>query len=631
MFTWMSFITQILLLLAFPVITVALILLMFDRFFGTHFFVPSGGGDPLLWQHLFWIFGHPEVYILVLPAFGIVSEVLPVFSRKPLFGYAAMVFSGAFIAFLGFGVWSHHMFTTGMGPIADTFFALTTMLIAVPTGVKIFNWLGTVWGGSVQYRVPMYFALGFIAMFIIGGLSGVMHASPPADLQQNDTYFIVAHFHYVLFGGSIFALTAGAYYWFPKMFGRMLDERLGKLHFWLMLIGFNLTFFPMHILGLNGMPRRVYTYPEGLGFETLNQLETVGSLILALSFAVFLVNIFKTMRQPRNAPADPWNGATLEWSIPSPPQEWNFAEVPVVRGRDPLWETKRERGGTAAGAARVSGEGIHLPNPSYWPLVAAIGVLGVMLGVMPSRPRRTLGHHGGGRADPVRRGVQLGLRARGLRRGSFVVRPRARDGAPPRDLDRARQPEVGDLDLHRVGMPLLRHADLELPGPQGDVAERAGPLPHEVWKSPTGQVFEPIIEIPLVTLGTALLLFSSLFVVLALANAQRGNRKGLLLWLGLTIMCGFFFVGMQVYEFTHFVHKGLTLKTNLFGASFFTLTGFHGTHVTLGVIWLVTLWIEAFRGRIPPAKSLNLEIAALYWHFVDVVWIVIFPVVYLIN
>ncbi len=382
MFTWMSFITQVLLLLAFPVITVALILLMFDRFFGTHFFVPAGGGDPLLWQHLFWIFGHPEVYILVLPGFGIVSEVLPVFSRKPLFGYAAMVFSGAFIAFLGFGVWSHHMFTTGMGPIADTFFSLTTMLIAVPTGVKIFNWLGTVWGGSIQYRVPMYFALGFIAMFIIGGLSGVMHSAPPADLQQNDSYFIVAHFHYVLFGGSIFALTAGGYYWWPKMFGRMLDERLGKVHFWLMLIGFNLTFFPMHILGLNGMPRRVYTYPEGLGFETLNRLETVGSLILAFSFLVFLINIIKTWRGPKNAPADPWNGATLEWSIPSPPQEWNFAEVPQVRGRDPLWEAKRERGGPLPEPPRVSGQGIHLPNPSYWPLVAAIGVTGVMVGVM---------------------------------------------------------------------------------------------------------------------------------------------------------------------------------------------------------------------------------------------------------
>ena len=382
MFTWMSFITQVLLLLAFPVITVALILLMFDRFFGTHFFVPSGGGDPILWQHMFWIFGHPEVYILILPAFGIVSEVLPVFSRKPLFGYAAMVFSGIFIAFLAFGVWSHHMFATGMGPIADTYFALTTMLIAIPTGVKIFNWLGTVWGGSIQYKTPVYFALGFIAMFIIGGLSGVMHASPTADLQQTDTYFVVAHFHYVLFGGSIFGLVSGAYYWWPKMSGRMLDETLGKLHFWLMLIGFNLTFFPMHILGLNGMPRRVYTYPAGLGFETLNQVETVGAFILALSFLVFLINIFKTSRGPRNAPADPWNGATLEWAIPSPPQEWNFNEVPVVHGRDPLWEAKRQHGGPMPEPPRVSGAGIHLPNPSYWPLVSAIGVLTTIAGVM---------------------------------------------------------------------------------------------------------------------------------------------------------------------------------------------------------------------------------------------------------
>jgi cytochrome c oxidase subunit 1 len=384
MFTWMSFITQVLLLLAFPVITVALVLLMFDRFFGTHFYVPSGGGDPLLWQHLFWIFGHPEVYILILPAFGIASEVLPVFSRKPLFGYAAMVFSGVFIAFLGFGVWAHHMFATGMGPIADTFFSLSTMLIAIPTGVKIFNWMGTVWGGSIQYRVPMYFALAFVAMFIIGGLSGVMHASPPADLQQTDTYFVVAHFHYVMFGGSIFALAAGGYYWWPKMFGRMLDERLGKLHFWLMLIGFNLTFFPMHILGLNGMPRRVYTYPEGLGFETLNRLETVGAFILGFSFLIFLINIIKTTRGPRNAPADPWNGATLEWAIPSPPQEWNFAEIPVVNGRDPLWEAKRLRGGPLPEPPRVSGQGIHLPNPSYWPLVAAIGIAGIMAGVMAS-------------------------------------------------------------------------------------------------------------------------------------------------------------------------------------------------------------------------------------------------------
>jgi cytochrome c oxidase subunit 1 len=382
MFVWMSFITQVLLLLAFPVITVALILLMFDRSFGTHFFVPAGGGDPLLWQHLFWIFGHPEVYILILPAFGIVSEVLPVFSRKPLFGYAAMVFSGIFIAFLGFGVWSHHMFATGMGPIADTVFSLSTMLIAIPTGVKIFNWLGTLAGGSLQLRTPLYFALGFIAMFIIGGLSGVMHASPPADLQQTDTYFVVAHFHYVMFGGSIFALTAGAYYWWPKMFGRMLSEKLGMAHFWLMLIGFNLTFFPMHFLGLHGMPRRVYTYPEGLGFEFYNQIETAGSMILGFSFLIFLFNVIRTSRQPANAPADPWNGATLEWSLPSPPQEFNFAEEPEVHSRDPLWETKREHGGPLPEPQRVSGAGIHLPSPSYWPIVTALALPTIFTGVL---------------------------------------------------------------------------------------------------------------------------------------------------------------------------------------------------------------------------------------------------------
>ncbi|MCI0408554.1 MAG: cbb3-type cytochrome c oxidase subunit I, partial [Acidobacteria bacterium] len=334
-------------------------------------------------QHLFWIFGHPEVYILILPAFGIISEVLPVFSRKPLFGYAAMVFSGAFIAFLGFGVWSHHMFSTGMGPFADTVFSLSTMLIAIPTGVKIFNWIGTVWGGSLQLKTPMYFALGFIQMFILGGLSGVMHASPPADLQQTDTYFVVAHFHYVLFGGSIFALTAGAYYWFPKMFGRVLDERLGKLHFWLMLIGFNVTFFPMHFLGLHGMPRRVYTYSAGMGFDFWNMVETVGSFVLGFSFLVFIYNI---IRSKKGAPADPWDGATLEWSIPSPPQEWNFAELPVVHGRDPLWEEKRVRGGQLPEPQRVSGAGIHLPNPSYWPLVAGIGVAVTLIGFMVGFP-----------------------------------------------------------------------------------------------------------------------------------------------------------------------------------------------------------------------------------------------------
>ncbi len=387
MFAWSTFFTQVLILLSFPVITVALILLMVDRIYGTGFFVPAAGGDPMLWQHLFWIFGHPEVYILVLPAFGIISEILPVFSRKPLFGYSAMVFSLGFIAFLGFGVWSHHMFSTGMGPLADSFFSMATMLIAIPTGVKIFNWIGTLWGGSLQLRTPMYFALGFIAMFIMGGLSGVMHAVAPADLQQTDSYFVVAHFHYVIFGGSIYAIVAGAYFWWPKMFGRMLDERLGKLHFWLMLIGFNLTFFPMHFAGLLGMPRRIYTYPGGLGFDTFNMMATVGAALLGFSFLVFIVNIIKTWRGPANAPADPWGGATLEWTIPSPPPEWNFTEEPVVTAKDQLWELKRAAGvRTLPEPVAGDGRGIHMPGPSWWPFIVAFGILMFMVGFMTPHP-----------------------------------------------------------------------------------------------------------------------------------------------------------------------------------------------------------------------------------------------------
>jgi len=277
------------------------------------------------------------------------------------------------------------MFAVGMGPVADTVFSLMTMLIAIPTGVKVFNWIGTVWGGSIQLKTPMYFALGFIAMFIMGGLSGVMHSVAPADLQQTDSYFVVAHFHYVMFGGSIFSIVAGAYFWWPKMFGRMLDETLGKLHFWLMLIGFNLTFFPMHFLGLQGMPRRVYTYADGMGFNLMNLVATVGAFTIALSFLVFIVNVIKTWRGPANAPADPWNGATLEWSIPSPPQHFNFAEVPTVESRDAFWHTKRAKGGSVGEPKHYPEDAVLMPNPSWWPMVTSFGIIiffiGLLLGV----------------------------------------------------------------------------------------------------------------------------------------------------------------------------------------------------------------------------------------------------------
>ncbi|HEX4632778.1 MAG TPA: cytochrome c oxidase subunit I, partial [Gemmatimonadales bacterium] len=322
-FTWMTLVTSFLLITAFPVITVALAFLMFDRFFGTHFYQNGAGGDPVLWQHLFWIFGHPEVYILILPAMGVVSEVLPTFARKPLFGYTVVVYSGILIAFMGWGVWSHHMFSVGLGPIADAVFSSTTMLIAIHTGVKIFNWIATLWGGQIRFATPMLFAVGFIAMFIIGGLSGVTHASPPADLQQTDTYYVVAHIHYVLFGGTVLGLFAGMYYWWPKMTGRVLSETLGKWHFWLMLIGMNVAFFPMHFIGLLGMPRRVYTYSPDLGVSEMNLVSTIGAFLIALSMLVFIWNIIRTRTKGKIAGDNPWQGATLEWATSSPPAVYN--------------------------------------------------------------------------------------------------------------------------------------------------------------------------------------------------------------------------------------------------------------------------------------------------------------------
>ncbi len=371
-FSWMTLVTQFLVITAFPVITVALVFLMFDRFFGAHFYVVQAGATPILWQHLFWLFGHPEVYILILPAMGIVSEVLPTFARKPLFGYTVVVYSGVLIGFMGWGVWSHHMFAVGLGPIGDSVFAATTMLIAVPTGVKIFNWIATLWGGAIRGTTALHFAVGFIAMFIIGGLSGVSHASPPADLQQTDTYYVVAHIHYVLFGGTVQGLFAGIYYWWPKMTGRLLDERLGKLHFWLTFIGMNLTFFPMHFIGLLGMPRRIYTYGPELGVGALNLTSTIGALLIGVSVLVFIGNLLRTWKRGAIAPSDPWGGATLEWSIPSPPPVYNFSVIPTVENRLPRWKTELHEPITDPPA--VPPAPIHVPGGSWWPLVAALGL-----------------------------------------------------------------------------------------------------------------------------------------------------------------------------------------------------------------------------------------------------------------
>ena len=404
-FTWMILVVQFLLVFAIPVITVALFLLSFQRNFGAQFFNVDAGADPLLWQHLFWIFGHPEVYILVLPSFGIVSEVLPVFSRKPLFGYKFVVFSGAAIGFLGWGVWAHHMFASGLGPVSVAVFSVATMLIAIPTGVKIVNWTMTMWGGKLQFTTAMLFSIGLIVEFTIGGLSGVTHAVSPSDTQQTDTYYIVAHFHYVLFGGAIFGIFAGFYYWWPKMFGKLLDEKLGKWNFWLMVIGMNLTFGPMHILGLQGQPRRMVVWPDKLtgdGFFDLafwNLVATIGSYLLGVGILVFLYNVWRTTRKGAPAPLDPWDARSLEWMTTSPPKEHNFDAIPTVHAIDEFFHRKYEEIDTEHGVRLVkvktaedimaeqlaaADTDIHMPSPSYWPLVLAFGLPVIAYGIIYS-------------------------------------------------------------------------------------------------------------------------------------------------------------------------------------------------------------------------------------------------------
>lgn len=395
LFVWMTLVTSFILIFAFPALTAGQFALLFDRHFDTRFFNPAQGGDAVLWMHVFWFFGHPEVYILILPTMGIISEVIPTFSRKPVFGYSFVAFSGVAIGFLGFLVWAHHMFAVGLGPLANAFFAAASMLIAIPTGVKIFNWIATMYLGTIDLKTPMYYAIGFVSMFIIGGISGITLASPPLDLQQTDSYYVVAHFHYVLFGGAVLGIFAGLYYWFPKFTGRMYNEALGKIQFWLMFMGFNLTFFPMHLTGINGMPRRIYTYEAGMGWDLWNLVSTIGSYLMAFGILVFVWNMITSIRSGVLSPKDPWDAASLEWATESPPPAHNFDQTPRVYSRRPLWDAKYPDLDVAHGPGEIAqsrqqriereraridamapvDEVIHLPSSTYSPLITAFGIM----------------------------------------------------------------------------------------------------------------------------------------------------------------------------------------------------------------------------------------------------------------
>jgi len=394
LFVWAMLVTSVMIVFAMATVETASVYLILERLVGTHFFNPAQGGDPLLWQHAFWFFGHPEVYIIFIPATGMVAQILIAFSQRPIVGYPAIVTAMIATGFLGFGLWVHHMFTTGLPWIGLSVFAIISMLIAIPSGIQVFCWIATLWNGRLRLRTPLWFVLGFIFIFVLGGLTGVMLAAVPFNFQAHDTYFVVAHFHYVLIGGAVFPLFGAFYYWFPKLYGRMLSERLGRWNFWLMFVGFNLTFFPMHKLGFDGMPRRVYTYLDETGWRPLNQLSSLGAVVLALGVLVFVVNVVRSLRRGTPAGDNPWDADTLEWAAASPPALENFRNPPVVDSRYPLWTRTpdapvvvglSDRVQEALVTTAIDATPDHrtvFPGPSIWPFIAACSVTLLFFGTI---------------------------------------------------------------------------------------------------------------------------------------------------------------------------------------------------------------------------------------------------------
>ena len=574
LFVWMVLVNSFLIIWAMPFLTADGIMLLFDRFVGTNFFQPGEGGNVVMWQHIFWGFGHPEVYIMILPSFGMASEVIPVFSRKPIFGYTFVAFSGVAIGFISFIVWAHHMFTTGLTESEQAFFAATSMIVAVPTGVKILNWLATMWGGAIRWTTAMKFAGAFIIQFTIGGITGVMFAVVPLDYASSDTYFVVAHFHYVLFGGSLFLILAGTYYWFPKMSGRMLSERLGTLNFWTMVLGFNLTFFPQHFLV--AMPRRVYTYTNH-DWTLPNVLSTIGAFIIATSVLLLLWNILSSLRHGEEAGPNPWNAWTLEWLLPSPPPPYGFTTIPVVRSRRPLWDLAHPEAPDWRYEHEAESERLTVQ-----PTVAE--------------------------PAPQPRESESAIAARGPAALAAAQRPASvLVASKPRfEMTPARM-----LMLFFISSESIFFISLIV-----------------MYSVYSFHFTSEALEIPRTYFFSLALFASSGTMIFAEKFLSAGNKRGFVTLLLATIALGAIFLVGQVTEYAKLYSEQIKISSHgEFGTTFFTLTGFHGFHVFVGLIALTSILLLSRDWR--PGHESPVKSVGYYWHFVDGVWVFIFSIVYL--
>ncbi len=616
LFCWTIMVTAFTVIFALPILNAANLLLILERQLGWHFFDPAYGGQPLLWQHLFWLFGHPDVYIIALPAFGILSEVIAAFSRRPVVAFVLVAMSSVATGIIGFGVWAHHMFAVGMSPLATSFFSASSFVIVVPAGIQIFAWTSTLITGRLNVKTPLLFAMGALVVLTVGGLSGMTYPLIAFDRQVTDSYYVVAHLHYVLIGGMVFPLFAALYYWLPKITGRLLSETWGAITFWIIFIGFNLAFFPMHIQGLLGMPRRVYTYQDSLGWSGLNLLETVGAFILGFGILSFIFNFWQSLRGGQLAGPNPWGAGTLEWATPSPPPPYNFRTLPLVRGAYPIWDA--ERTGVGLWDSRdptdpyehqtlstdlLTGQPqdrVPLPRYSLEPFWLAVGIATVFVGALLSLLWVMI--VGGALAVAM---IFLWMRP--------VLEKREQTTEDQRDDPHA---------LPRWGLIMLILTETALFG--GLVASWYYLEVNAALWPPNG-VKLPELAIPII--NTALLLSSSVTIIFAGRGLRNDNRRTAMLGVAASFVLGAAFLGLQIYEF---VSADFAPTDHAYGSTWFTVLGLHGLHVLVGLLLMLALLYWLRRGYFTKDRHTTVHTVSLYWHFVDAVWVIlILPAIYL--